>query len=148
MPILLAGAGRVANSSVKRHGCEDKKVSDEKFKQEYIDYYRRFDREGVITTPRGLVAGLIGLGAELYVEPRDRLQLRMDMLDVQEDYWLRFGKFMDRMYVLSDDEPDGKTVKLKPGENPALGVRQLTGERWSKDLTYVNTLIHTFKHPN
>jgi len=100
----------------------------------------------VIDTPQGKLVAMFGLGAELYVEPRERKQLRVDMLNVQEDYYRRFSSSIDLMRFASEKNPEGQLVDLKKGENPFQIVRQTMGN-WSADRAYFNAIAGRFAHP-
>jgi len=116
--------------------------------QEQLEAYMTMNRWGVIREEHGYAAGLFVLGAELYVAPtRDRLQLQLDMLDVQEDYYRCFHEHLDAMQYYSKAEHDDKGMRLKKGENPfpmvrdSMEVRPLSG--------YTNVLWTTeFRHPD
>ena len=97
-----------------------------------------------IATPRGQLMAMFGLGAELYVAPYDRKQLRLDMLDVQEDYYLRFKDHIDR-YLVDDVSGDGKILKLTG--NPIPEVRNLIGD-WPSDQGYQSVLFKRYVHPD
>jgi len=118
--------------------------------KEQIQAYLSMDRLGVIYGKNESAAGLFVLGAELYVEPRERAQLRLDMLDVQEDYYKRFNADLDgmRYNTFTDTEPGSKKVKLKNGENPFPWVRQIIGYPKKHDA-YCNILYQgEFTHPD
>ncbi|WP_418648810.1 hypothetical protein ACNQFN_11090 [Thauera butanivorans] len=92
-----------------------------------------------ISTPRGQLMAMFGLGGELYVAPHDRAQMRLDMLDVQEDYYLRFKDYLDRCRFPSKSKPDGQIITLK-GDNPFPTIRDSMGE-WPSDRGYSNELF-------
>ena len=108
--------------------------------------YVALDRKA-IDTPQGKLVAMFGLGAELYVEPRERRQLRLDMLSVQEDYYRRFPSSMDLMRFVSEANPEGTLVVLKKAENPFLAVRQSIGN-WPTDRAYTNAIVRRFSHPD
>jgi hypothetical protein len=115
--------------------------------QEQALAYASLDRHGVIYSEYGYAAGLFVLGAELYVAPRDMTQLRLDMLDVQEDYWRRFNAHLDKMLYETKKEEDGLLFSLKKGENPFSWVRQVIGHpRPGKG--YCNVIYNTPGHPD
>lgn len=99
-----------------------------------------------IATPRGQLAAMFGLGGELYLAPYDRAQLRLDMLDVQEDYYHRFKGNLDRCRFPSQAKPDGQIITLK-GDNPFRMIREVMGE-WPADRTYSNNLLKRYVHPD
>ena len=99
-----------------------------------------------IATPRGQLMAMFGLGAELYVAPYDRKQLRLDMLDVQEDYYLRFKDQIDRCRFPSKKQPDGQIIKLT-GESPFPAIRDAMGD-WPSDRGYANELLRRYVHPD
>ena len=115
--------------------------------KEQVLAYASMDRYGVIYSKNGYAAGLFVLGAELYVAPRERAQLRLDMLDVQEDYWRRFNEHLARMGYMSEKEPDGKRCNLKKGENPFPWVRQEIGN-FSPREAYENQIYCKPEHPD
>jgi hypothetical protein len=117
----------------------------EKDIREYQGDPRVLDRLA-IATPRGQLMGMFGLGAELYVELRELHQLRLDMLEVQEDYYRRFKPHLDKMRYCWADNPDGKIIKL-PEENPFPMVRQQM-EPWPEMRSYTNVLIKRYVHPD
>ncbi|MDR3086877.1 MAG: DUF3396 domain-containing protein [Azoarcus sp.] len=93
------------------------------------------------------MAGLIALGSELYIAPRERALLRSDLLDIQEDYFRRYASFIDRMRFASEAEPDGRIVLVKEDVPPIPTVRTVMGA-WPKDRSYINVFAHDFKHPD
>ncbi len=99
-----------------------------------------------IATPRGQLMAMFGLGAELYIAPYDRAQLRLDMLDVQEDYYHRFKDHLDRCRFPSKSKPDGQIITLK-GENPFPMIREVMGQ-WPADRSYANELLKRYVHPD
>ncbi|MDR0701553.1 MAG: DUF3396 domain-containing protein [Azoarcus sp.] len=109
--------------------------------------YASLDRHGAIHGKGGRSAGLFVLGAELYITPREMAQLRLDMLDVQEDYWRRFNAHLVRMGYMSEKEPDGKRYSLKKGENPFPWVRQEIGNLNPLDA-YENMIYCKPEHPD
>jgi hypothetical protein len=116
--------------------------------KEQIQVYASIDRQGVVYGKNGFAAGQIALGAELYVAPRERSRLRLDMLDVQEDYWQRFNTHLNGMRYYSETENEGKKVGLKEKENPFPWVRQVMGNPDPRD-GYVNALYQLgFRHPD
>jgi len=117
--------------------------------QEQALAYASMDRHGVIYSERGYAAGLFVLGAELYVAPREMAQLRLDMLDVQEDYWRRFNAHLDKMLYETEKEggDDGLIFRLKQGENPFPWVRQAIGHP-SPNKAYGNVIYNIRSHPD
>jgi hypothetical protein len=115
--------------------------------QEQALAYASLDRHGVIYSKYGYSAGLFVLGAELYVAPREMAQLRLDMLDVQEDYWRRFNAHLVRMGYMSEKEPDGARYSLKEGENPFPWVRQEIGN-FNPRTEYENMIYCEPEHPD
>ena len=117
--------------------------------QEQALAYASMDRHGVIYRKRGYAAGLFVLGAELYVAPREITQLRLDMLDVQEDYWRRFNAHLDKMFYETEKEgeDDGLLFRLKKGENPFPWVRQAIGH-FRPGRGYCNVIRNTPIHPD
>ncbi|MDR1228853.1 MAG: DUF3396 domain-containing protein [Azoarcus sp.] len=109
--------------------------------------YASMDRHGVIYSENGYAAGLFVLGAELYVAPRERTQLRLDMLDVQEDYWMRFNEHLVRMGYQSEKKPDEQRCNLKNGENPFPWVRREIGNFNPLDA-YANQIYCKPEHPD
>jgi len=114
--------------------------------KEQIHAYASMDKWGVIYSVKGYAAGLFALGTELYVAPRERIQLQLDMLDVQEDYYRRFYPYLHvKPYHTKNEE--SKVVKLKKGENPIPMARNAL-EAHPQD-TYCNVLWKTdFRHPD
>jgi hypothetical protein len=118
--------------------------------KEQIQGYASIDRLGVvhgIYGNRDYAAGKIALGAELYVAPRERSRLRLDMLDVQEDYWKRFNKHLNGMLYKTEKESDTQLFRLKKGENPFPWVRQVIGSPHPQD-GYSNVLLNKPAHPD
>jgi len=115
--------------------------------QEQLEAYMSMDRWGVIYSKNGYAAGLFVLGAELYVAPRELSQFRLDMLDVQEDYWRCFNAHLARMAYQTEKEPDGKYVDLKKGENPFPWVRQAIGNPKPSE-GYCNMIYSKAEHPD
>jgi hypothetical protein len=105
--------------------------------------YAKWDGEAIVT-PTGSVVGMYALGSELYVEPRDRQQLRTDMLRVQEDYYSRFPH-VNRMRHDFEMDPRGCTIDLKEDKNPFHWLRQSIGN-WSAHECYSNLLLKQFDH--
>jgi len=66
-----------------------------------------------------------GLGAEMYLKPGDRIPMINSLLDVQEDFYLRFSKQLDkiRFHPKNSKAGSGKTFKLD-GANPFPQVRE------------------------
>lgn len=89
---------------------------------------------------------MFGLGGELYVAPYDRAQMRLDMLDVQEDYYKRFKNQLDRVRMCSGADPDGRILKLT-SENPFSAIRDSIGN-WFPDRAYDNILFKRYVHPD
>jgi hypothetical protein len=115
--------------------------------QEQTLAYASMDRHGVIYKRQGYAAGLFVLGVELYVAPRELAQLRLDMLDVQEDYWKRFNEHLARMGYQSEKEPDEQRYNLKKGENPFSWIRQEIGN-FNPRKAYVNQIYCKPEHPD
>jgi len=114
--------------------------------KEQIQAYASMDKWGVIYSENGYAAGLFALGAELYVSPRERLQLQLDMLDVQEDYYRRFYEYLDVMRYHPKNE-ESKVVKLNKGENPIPMARNALGVHPQE--AYCNVLWKMdFRHPD
>jgi len=99
-----------------------------------------------IATPRGQLMAMLGLGGELYVAPYDRAQMRLDLLEVQEDYYHRFKNHLDRCRFPSKDKPDGQIITLK-GENPFSMIREVMGQ-WPVDRAYENNVFKRYVHPD
>ncbi|MDR2925969.1 MAG: DUF3396 domain-containing protein [Azoarcus sp.] len=98
--------------------------------KEQIQGYASLDRLGVVYGKNGFAAGQIALGAELYVAPRERSRLRLDMLDVQEDYYSRFKERLDLVLFYSKEKSDGLTERrLKGKDSPFPFVREATKQR-------------------
>ena len=97
-----------------------------------------------ISTDRGQLMAMFGLGAELYVAPRDRVQLREDMLKVQEDYYRLFKDNLD-YFMLASPKGDGRILKIKGDPFPT--IREAIGE-WPSDLSYTNVLFQRYTHPD
>lgn len=106
--------------------------------------YAAVDRK-VIVTPQNEVAALFGLGVELFVEPRERGQLRLDMLGVQEDYYRRFSSFIDLMNFVSG--AGGRQIGVKKGDDPFQAVKQTMGNL-PTNRAYTNTILGQFTHPD
>jgi hypothetical protein len=106
--------------------------------------YAELDRVA-IDAPNGCLVAILGLGSELYVEPRERGRLRLNMLKVQEDYCLRFRphKMRYEMEII----PNGHAIDLKDGENPFAWVRGAMGG-WPAHRSYYNLLLSQFSHPD
>ena len=100
-----------------------------------------------ISTPRGQLMGMFGLGSELYIEPRNHVQLRLDMLDVQEDYYQLFQSYLDRMYYDSEAYPDGRWATLKKGQNPFPWIREAIGD-FPSDRGYASMIFKRYTHPD
>jgi hypothetical protein len=115
--------------------------------QEQALAYASLDKHGVIYSKRGYAAGLIVLGAELYVAPREMAQLRLDMLDVQEDYWRRFNGHLDKMFYETDKEEEEILFRLKKGGNPFPWVKQVIGHP-RPGKAYGNVIRNTPRHPD
>jgi hypothetical protein len=116
--------------------------------KEVIQAYASIDRYGVIYGERGFAIGQIALGTELYILPRELSQLRLDVLEVQEDYWKRFNEHLNRMQYFSETENEGKWISLKEKENPFPWVRQVMGNPDPRD-SYLNFLYQRgFRHPD
>jgi hypothetical protein len=115
--------------------------------KEVIQAYASIDRRGVIYSENGYAAGQIVLGAELYVAPREPSQLRLDMLDVQEDYWKRFNEHLARMLYQTENDNDGLAFKLKKGENPFPWIRQAIGHPHPQ-MGYCNEIYNAPSHPD
>ncbi|MDR0702801.1 MAG: DUF3396 domain-containing protein [Azoarcus sp.] len=115
--------------------------------QEQALAYASMDRHGVICKKLGYAAGLFVLGAELYVAPRELAQLRLDMLDVQEDYWRRFNGHLDSMLYETEKEHDGLLFRLKKDENPFPWVRQAIGHPPPNE-GYCNVIRNDPAHPD
>jgi len=114
--------------------------------KEQIQAYASMDKWGVIYKNKGYAAGLFALGVELYVAPHERMQLQLDMLDVQEDYYRRFHEHLDGMRYYPANE-ESKLAKLKKGENPFPMVRKVMGVQPLD--AYCNTLyMEGFRHPD
>ena len=111
--------------------------------------YALMDRYGVIYGKNGCAAGLFVLGVELYVAPREITQLRLDMLDVQEDYWRRFNAHLDNMLYETEKEGEdnGLRFRLKKSENPFPWVRQAIGHP-SIGRGYCNVIRSAPAHPD
>ena len=115
--------------------------------QEQALAYALMDRHGVIYRKRGYAAGLFALGAELYVAPREITQLRLDMLDVQEDYWRRFNAHLDKMLYEKEKEENELFLRLKKAESPFPWVRQVIAPpRPGKG--YCNAIYNIPSHPD
>jgi hypothetical protein len=115
--------------------------------QEQALAYASLDRHGVIHGKGGHSAGLFVLGAELYVASRELAQLRLDMLDAQEDYWRRFNTHLDKMFYETDKEEDEILFRLKQGENPFPWVRQVIGHP-RPGKAYGNVIRNAPVHPD
>jgi hypothetical protein len=98
-----------------------------------------------ITSPRGFLKAMFGLCTELYVEPRDRQQLCLDMLSVQENYYLQFAKLID--YCIYELNNKGKSKRARIKENPFPMIRDLIDD-WPDGLGYGNVLFKRHKHPD
>lgn len=99
-----------------------------------------------IATPRGQLKAMFGLGGELYVAPYDRAQMRLDLLDVQEDYYGRFGSQLDGARVDSEADPDGRIIKLS-SPSPFVDIRRSIGN-WFPNRAYTSVLFKRYVHPD
>jgi len=99
----------------------------------------------VIASPNGWLRVLFGLGSELYVEPRPRQQLRLDMLTLQEDYYQRFSEHITRCSYATPKHINGKGMKLK--NNPFAMIRDKIGD-WPNDRMYCSRLFTPYIHPD
>jgi hypothetical protein len=116
--------------------------------KEQIEALSTMERWGVIRDTDGYAAGQMLLGVELYVEPRPRQQLRLDMLSAQELYYWRFQDHLDWMRYQTETEDEGKAVKVVKGRNPIPWVREVMGNIPPHN-SYVNTLAMTkYRHPD
>ncbi|MCL2326384.1 MAG: DUF3396 domain-containing protein [Proteobacteria bacterium] len=102
-----------------------------------------------ITSTNGTLWGIFGLGSELYIEPRPRQQLRLDMLTLQEDYYQRFSEHIKYCCYDSAEQfkrtSEGKCIKLKG--NPFPMVRDKIGD-WPNNAMYCNRLFIPYIHQN
>lgn len=99
-----------------------------------------------IATPRGMLMGMFGLGAELYAAPRESYaELRRDMLKVQENYYQRFKDHLDRVWLDNPKTADGRVKKMTA--DPFSEIREPV-DTWRQDLGYVNTLFKAYTHPD
>jgi len=108
--------------------------------------YADLDRK-VIETPHGELAALFGLGMEFYIEPRERRQLRLDALDVQENYYNRFSSFIDLMNYVSATNPAGGQARLVKDDGSFQLVRRSMDD-WPANQAYTNEIIGKFSPPN
>jgi hypothetical protein len=116
--------------------------------KEQIEALSTMERWGVIRKENGYAAGQMVLGTELYVEPRPRQQLRLDMLSAQELYYWRFQDHLDSMLYDSGTEEEGKMVKIVKGRNPIPWVREVMGN-YPPYRGYENTFSTTkYRHPD
>jgi len=102
------------------------------------------DRLG-LTTPTGKLKAMFGLGSECYVAPREREQLRFDMLAVQEDYYRRFHENLDHCRYAFPGNPGSRIIEIT--ENPFMMVREKIGD-WPKFRNYTNVLFKDYTHPD
>ena len=98
-----------------------------------------------ISTDRGQLMAMFGLGAELYVAPRDRVQLREDMLAVQEDYYHLFKDKLDH-FLLDSPKDDGRILKIK--DDPFPTIRNAVSNEWPSDQSYTNVIFRRYTHPD
>jgi hypothetical protein len=116
--------------------------------KEQIDTWATIERWGIIRRKSGNAAGQMVLGTELYVEPRPRQQLRLDMLSAQELYYWHFQDHLDGMRYYSETEDEGKAVKVVKGRNPIPWVREVMGNI-PPNRAYLNTLaMGEYRHPD
>jgi|GEM_PF-681679 len=103
------------------------------------------DRLAITGRLNDTLMAMFGLGAELYVEPRPRQQLRLDMLELQDDYYRRFHDHISHCSYATPKHIDGKCIKLK--DNPFAMVRDKIGD-WPDDVMYCNRLFTPYTHPD
>jgi len=106
------------------------------------------DRQAITCPPSDYLWAMFGLGSELYVEPRPRQQLRLDMLNLQEDYYQRFGGHIKYCSYYSAERfrRTSKSQSLKLKGNPFAMVRDKIGD-WPDDVMYCNRLFAPYTHP-
>ncbi|WP_232434268.1 type VI immunity family protein [Burkholderia ubonensis] len=95
-----------------------------------------------ITNDRGKLMGMFGLGAELYVKPRARAQLRQDMISVQEDYYRLFNTHIDRCFT-DDPKTDGK---FEPFDESMFSRLRNACIAWPQDNGYTHMLFGSHTH--
>ena len=109
--------------------------------KEQIQNYEFIDKKWGIPWPSGHLAGLVALGVELYIEPsRDGSQARLDMLDIQKDYFARFHQHVDRMYYPTLEHEDLRTIILKKGKDPFTEIMQ-TLKNWPSSEGYSGRML-------
>lgn len=98
----------------------------------------------VIETDHGQLMAMFGLGAELYVVPREISKLRGDMIQVQADYFRRFGAQLDRM-LIDSPKGDSRIEKLRGG--PSLSFDHV-GNEWPHDQAFTSVVFKHYTHPD
>jgi len=99
-----------------------------------------------IATPRGQLMGMFGLGAELYVAPRENhADLCYDMLKVQKNYYQRFKEHLDRLWLDNHKTGDGRIKKLT--DDPFPEIREPI-DSWPRDMGFENILFKAYTHPD
>lgn len=94
-------------------------------------------------TDSGQLMGMFGLGAELFVKPRDRTELRLDMFRVQDDYYRLFKDRINRCFIAAPSQ-DGRFEEFR--ERVFAGLKTDRTE-WPEFHAYSNMLFEKFTHP-
>lgn len=99
-----------------------------------------------IATPKGHLKALFGLGGQVFVSPRnDTHQLRRDMLQNLEAYYLRFKNRLTHYRECTQTDLDGKNCKLLEASPFSKIMEQM--EPWPKNYGYSGVIWESYAHP-
>lgn len=97
-----------------------------------------------IATDHGMLMAMFGLGAELYVVPREVNQQRREMIQLQTDYYLRFKQQLDRV-LIDSATTDSRIVEL---QDEGLLRFDHVDENWPKNQAFTSVVFKHYVHPD
>jgi len=100
----------------------------------------------VIVNKSNDIIGIAALGVEFYLEPRERVAMRRDMLTTQENFFKRFRNNIEMMFLYPEPNENGKTIKIADNENP-FPMAAMPSTSWPTNLPFINVIYSNYAHP-